>query len=102
MTFRVYDKVSWHFPDRSGCFRLQDATNHFEALMKWLHRHQLLSPYGSEIFTQHIGEDFSITSEMLSSDANDLLEKYYDEWLKTIEYGKTISMEFWDEKLHQK
>jgi hypothetical protein len=33
---KVYDKVSWHFPEGKNCPDIETAKNHFIKLMNWL------------------------------------------------------------------
>ena len=99
MEFRVYDKVAWHFPEGKGCPSLTAATAHFRAIISWLRRSGLLSEYGQKVVEMKIGEDFSLTSEMLTEGGNKLVGDNYNEWLKTIEYGKRVSTAFWDRKV---
>lgn len=98
MPLVIYDKVSWHFPDGRDCPDLESATRHFSAIIDWLKENGFLSDYGKAVVTQHIGEDFSITSEMLTPDGNRLLADHYDEWLKSLDYSKEPSLTFWDTK----
>ena len=98
MPLTIYDKVSWHFPDGKDCPDLESATRHFVAIIGWLKENGFLSAYGTAVVTQRIGEDFSITSEMLTPDGNELLANYYDEWLKLLDYSKEPSLTFWDTK----
>ncbi len=99
MPLKVYDKVSWHFPDGKNCPDIQSATLHFRTLLKWLQERSLLSPFGKAVAAQEIGEDFSITSEMLSAQGAALLDEYYDAWLQIIDYSSAPSTDYWEGKL---
>ncbi len=101
MSTVVYDKVKWHFPDGKDCPDLESATRHFKVIIKWLNAHGFLSEYGKEVIALPIGEDFSITSDMLTPEGNHLLSQYYDEWIKTLDYSKDPSPEFWDTKKNE-
>lgn len=98
MPLKIYDKVSWHYPDGKNCPDLKAASLHFRTLVSWLGINGFLSKYGKYIAGQEVDEDFSITSEMLTPEGNRLLSNFYDEWLKTVEYGKTPSVSFWEGK----
>ena len=98
---KTYDKVSWHFPEGKGNKNLKDATVHFQTLMNWLNKNNLLTSLGKEILQTKIGEDFAITSDMLIDDGNKLLNAHYSEWLKTFKYGTKPSTIFWDKKLKE-
>lgn len=100
MPLRIYDKVSWHFPEGQNCPSIEAAAMHFKILVAWLKKHSLLSSFGLAISEQAIGEDYSLTSEMLTAEGQQLLDAYYDEWLKTITYEKQPSVGFWDKKLN--
>lgn len=84
--FKVYDKVSWHFPEGKNCPSLEVALNHIEIIMKWLNENNLLSAEGVEMLEIGIDSDFSITSTMLSKNGNEIMSQNYSEWLKTIRY----------------
>ena len=89
----VYDKVKWHFPEGKGCPDLETAKRHFKILMDWLKKNKLLSEYGEELYKLPIGEDFSITSDMLTELGNKLLSMYYSKWLKSMSYDRQPDLE---------
>lgn len=98
MPLTVYDKVSWHFPDGKGCPSLEAAAIHIRLILNWLRQRGHLSAFGEQIASQAIGEDTSITSEMLTPKGNLLLKTHYDEWLETIEYENLPSEDFWNKR----
>jgi hypothetical protein len=81
----IYDKFSWHYPEGKNC-SYSEAKEYFSALMKWLKTNNLLSDDGIEIFNIGIDEDFSVNSFMLTQKGNLFLEKYFENWLKSISY----------------
>lgn len=97
----VYDKVSWHYPEGKGCQNLEDAKVHFKSVMNWLKKNKLLSDEGEEIFELGIDADFSITSSMLNEKGNDVLEKHYSSWLKTVDYSENINFKVLDDGLRE-
>ena len=88
----VYDKVAWHFPGGSGCLSLESGKRHLEVLMDWLAKEELLSNEGREAMMAGVDADFSLTSGMLTDDGNELLRRFYDDWLRGLEYGKRPSL----------
>ncbi|MBL4940037.1 MAG: hypothetical protein COB46_13640 [Rhodospirillaceae bacterium] len=82
----VYDKVSWHFPEGQNCPSLKVAKEHFVAVMEWLKENNLLSDEGKEVLELGVDSDFSITSSMLNPKGNEILKKYYLDWLRSIDY----------------
>lgn len=86
MKIHVFDKVKWHFPDGKNCLDLNHALRHFKQLIHWLQKNELLNTYGKEIAAVGIDVEFSITSEMLTNTANQVLMAKYDDWLKTVRY----------------
>ena len=95
----VYDKVSWHHPEGQNCPNLEAAKVHFRFIMKWLKENSLLSEEGEEILKFGICANFSITSPMLNGKGNNILEKHYSNWLKTVDYPKNISLNILDDAL---
>ena len=95
----VYDKVSWHYPESGNCPSLEAAKVHFIVVMEWLQKNNLLSDEGNEIFELEIDADFSITSSMLNAKGNDIFEKYYSNWLKSIDYSNKIDLHVLDDGL---
>ena len=97
----VYDKVSWHYPEGKNCPNLEAAKVHFVALMGWSKENHLLSTEGEEILEVGVDSDFSITSSMFNAQGNDLLEKSYSSWLKTIDYSGDIDLKVLDDGLRK-
>jgi hypothetical protein len=87
----VYDKVSWHFPEGKNCPSLEVAKKHFIVIMEWLNKNELLSEEGIEYFNLGIDSDFSLTSSMLTEIGNEILDKSYKIWLKSINYNSEIN-----------
>jgi len=84
---KVYDKVSWHFPEGKSP-DMSSASNHFFVIMNWLNEHNLLTAEGKETLDLGIGSDFSIISSMVTLKGNEILNSYYSKWIKNID-GKT-------------
>jgi len=85
---KVYDKVSWHYPEGKNYSSLEAAKSHFIAIMNWLKENELLSEEGKEICDLGIDSDFSLTSSMLNGKGNDIITKYYSDWLRSFDYTK--------------
>lgn len=83
---KVYDKVTWHYPEGNDCPNIETAKNHFIEMMKWLSKNDLLTEEGKEVYRLGIGSDFSINSAMLTERGNQIFEKHYSKWLKGINY----------------
>ncbi len=99
MSYKVFDKVKWHYPEGDGCENLETAVIHFEAVLAWLNQHNLLSEYGKKLYVLGVDSDISITSEMLTKAGQKLLDKCYDSVLKNLEYGKIPSLICFEEYL---
>ena len=97
--FKVYDKVSWHYPEGNNCPSLEAAKKHFKIIMEWLYKHNLLSEEGKEIYEAGIDADFSITSDMLNIKGKKIFDKYYSVWLEQIDYSQDIDTDFFDSLL---
>lgn len=98
----VYDKVSWHYPEGEKCPTFEAAKAHFEVLMEWLNQHELLSPYGKEVWAFGIEPDFGLTSDMLTEQGNVIIGNHYQDWLKTLEYGEAPSTSLLDNYFEKK
>ena len=96
---KIYDKVSWHYPEGHNCPSLKAAKSHFIAIMNWLKEKELLSQEGEEIFELGIDSDFSITSSMLNQKGNDVIIECYYDWLKLIDYTTEANFDFLNESL---
>ena len=92
----TYDKLSWHFPDGKGCPDLATARIHFDIVMSWLEKKNLLSPEGHEVMEIGVDSDFALTSEMVTDLGNRVLATCYDDWLRGVEYGTQPSIDSLD------
>ncbi|MCS7054528.1 MAG: hypothetical protein NZM09_12470 [Ignavibacterium sp.] len=90
---KVYDKVSWHYPEGKNCPSIDAAKNHFKVVMEWLRKNDLLSKEGIEVYDLGIGSDFSINSAMLTERGNHIFEKYYTKLLKEINYNSKDTLD---------
>lgn len=88
-SFKVYDKVKWHYPEGKNCPNLKSAKQHFSVVMEWLNCNKFLSQEGKELYELGIGSDFSITSSMLTDQGNKIMTERYSELLKNINYSKS-------------
>lgn len=91
MKITLYDKVAWHFPEGVDCPDLETAKRHFIVIMEWLDQHHYLSELGRELWFDGIDADFILTSEMVTSEGEELLDSVYEAWLDGIEYNGKIS-----------
>ena len=96
----TYDKVSWHFPDGEKCTDVGVAKIHFKVLMLWLKKQDLLSEEGREAMDAGVDSEFALTSYMLTSKGNRLLENCYADWARTVTYGVEPSMSILEDRLH--
>ena len=83
---KVYDKVSWHFPEGKNCPDIETAKSHFKIIMTWLSKNNLLTEEGKESYDLGIDDDFAITTLMLTDRGNTIFEKHYSKWLKKMDY----------------
>lgn len=84
---KIYDKVSWHFPEGNNCPNLNAAKHHFNVIMDWLNKNQFLTEEGKEALKIGVDSDFSLTSDMINEKGNDLLSATYQDWLNSIGYS---------------
>jgi len=94
---RIYDKVSWHYPEGKGCPDLETAKKHFRILLDWLKKNNLLTDYGKEVYEIGVDSDFTITSDMLNEVGNSIMEKCYKKWLTTFNYGGPVNTSLLDD-----
>lgn len=92
-TAKIYDKVSWHFPEGKDCLNLDIAKIHFKIITNWLKDHRLLSNEGVEAVCIGIDSDFALTSHMLTPRGNHILARCYSQWVQTVHYGEIPSTE---------
>jgi hypothetical protein len=97
----TYDKVSWHFPEGKNCPSLEAAKVHLDVVMYWLESEGLLSAEGSEVMEIGIDSDFALTSYMLNDKGNQLLARYYAEWVSTVQYGTRPSVKLLEDRLQK-
>lgn len=97
----IYDKVSWHFPEGKSCPSLEAAKKHFDVLVVWIKKNDLFSAEGEEIFDLGVDSEFSITSAMLNKNGNDVLSKYYSDWLRSLDYSGDVDMKILDDGLSE-
>jgi hypothetical protein len=96
---KVYDKVTWHYPEGKGCPDLKCAKVHFQIIMKWLDKNGLLSSYGKELYSAGVSSDFALTSDMLTDVGKIVLDKCYKKWISTITYGEVPNTKILDDTL---
>lgn len=97
----IYDKVKWHTGDAKAPVDIKVAKIHFQVIMDWLSRNDLLSESGKEEYEIGIDSTFAITSRMLSDSGNSIMKNYYKIWLKSFNYGEIPSTDYLDEKLRE-
>jgi hypothetical protein len=101
-SFRVYDKVRWHYPEGKDCPSMEAAKRHMEFTMRFLETNGLLSEDGKDLFSDgRIDDDFALTSEIVTADGDALLSKSYREWLERISYGGPLSTELFENTLRE-
>lgn len=101
-SFKVYDKVRWHFPEGKDCPSIDAAKRHINFAMKFLEDHDLLSEDGMDLFTNGaVDDDFALTSEMVTPEGDALLSASYRDWLKQISYDGPLSAELFEKKLKE-
>ena len=96
---KIYDKAKWHLDQPQDSQTIGNKLEHLRVLMIWLNNNNFLNELGQEIFELGIDQEFSLTSEMVTTKGEELLDKYYAEWSKNISYDEEITTVFWDSKL---
>lgn len=95
---KVYDKAKWHLESESDA-SYEEKLQHLTVIMNWLKDKGLLNKYGLEIYELGIDEEFSLTSQMLTDEGKELLDKCYDKWLQNLRYGEIPSLEVFNKML---
>lgn len=76
MQIRDYlDALAKQTVDEDNCPSQEAAKLHFLDIKKWLEENELLSDEGREIMGLGIDGDFSITSQMLNKQGNEISKK---------------------------
>lgn len=81
---KIIDKASWQID--SGANKT-NVIEHFVFIFKWLAKNNLLSSDGKEVLDIGIDTSISLNDKMVTEKALKFLEKYYDEYVKNIQYG---------------
>lgn len=81
---KIIDKASWQIDNSAN---QKNVIEHFKFIFKWLEKNNLLSSDGKEILDIGIDSSISLNDKMVTDKALKFLEKYYDEYIKNIQYG---------------
>lgn len=81
---KIYDKARWQI---EGGINKSAVINHFKFIFDWLDKMNFLSIYGEETKNGIIDESVVLTEEMVNIMGQKFLDKYYDEYIDSIEYG---------------
>ena len=81
---KIIDKASWQIDN--GLDK-NNVIEHFIFIFKWLDKNNLLASDGKEILDIGIDASISLNEKMVTEKALKFLEKYYDEYIKNIQYG---------------
>lgn len=81
---KIYDKARWQI---EGGVEEKIVIEHFKFMFSWLDEFHLLTEYGKETKNGIIDEDIIISEEMVNYSGQVFLDKYYDEYISSIEYG---------------
>lgn len=98
MDLQVYDKADWQIDN--GIAKDQ-VVEHFKTIFAWLNKNKLLNPKGIEVFEFGIDSEVSLHSELLTDIGCLLMNKYYDTYLKSVEYGKNENTHLLDQYLSE-
>lgn len=89
MKTKVYDKAAWHLDAGEPKSKV---LAHFNFIMAWCHKNNLLSDEGDEILEIGVDESISINSRMLNERGNLFMAKYYDSFISAcIEQEKEMN-----------
>lgn len=81
---KIIDKASWQIDN--GVDK-KNVIEHFIFIFKWLDKNDLLTSDGKEMLDIGIDSSISLNEKMVNEKALKFLEKYYDEYIKNIQYG---------------
>ena len=84
---KIFDKAAWQI---DGGVSFNDVKRHFELVIKWLEKRNLLSSDGREISDIGVDESFSLNESMVTGEGADFLEQYYDELIKRSQYDTSV------------
>jgi hypothetical protein len=100
---KIIDKAEWQI---DGGVDETIVVQHFQNIFNWLHNNNMLTDEGEEIFEFGIDEEISIHERLITSVALDFLEKNYDSYISSIDYGKDVNCdrltELYKNYLHNK
>lgn len=82
---KIYDKAAWQI---DGGVKEKDVIEHFKFMYGWLESKGFLSANGKEIMGVGIDAECSLTDRNVTAEGKKFLDKYYDEYVKRIDYGK--------------
>lgn len=81
---RIIDKAAWQI---DGGLQEETVVKHFKNVFTWLNLHGMLSEEGKEELEGGIDDSASLNEDLVTSEGLDFLEKYYDHYIASIEYG---------------
>lgn len=81
---KIIDKAAWHIDEGMS---KEHVVHHFKFIFEWLKKNDLLSENGKEILDIGIDESISLNEKMVKKQVINFLEKYYDEYTESIQYG---------------
>ncbi len=80
----IYDKARWQI---EGGVSEKEVIAHFEFMFSWLKEYSLLNEYGKKFYSEGIDEESILTDEMVNDSGRKFLDKHYDTYIASIEYG---------------
>lgn len=84
MSIQVFDKADWQIDNGID---EENVIEHFKFIYQWLTDFNLLSEEGKEVFEIGIDSSISLNDKMVNGKGKKFLEKYYDKYLESINYG---------------
>lgn len=84
---KIIDKAAWQI---DGGVQEETVVKHFKNVFSCLNLHGMLTEEGKEEFEDGIDDSASLNEDLITPEALEFLEKYYDTYIASIEYG-------WDE-----
>ncbi len=97
---RMYESTNYFMDTRPDVVR-ETERRYLSAMSKWLRRNGLLSPTGMALTEGGIGQNVTLTDEMLTPAAKVIMRKHYPAWVKEGRTGKVPSMMKFDKLLPQ-
>ena len=81
---KIIDKAAWQI---DGGVPEESVVKHFQNIFLWLDLHDMLTDEGKEELNDGIDNSASLNEDLITYEALNFLDKHYDTYISSIEYG---------------